>query len=106
MDAQLSFSSLDFAGKKKRTKRDVFLAEMMAVVAEDTAGMYVSVLLGVSVRSKPRDLAGPSQPLVHLGLAFEASDVFGFDAGTLCNNLPVILGEALHVECDAGGFCH
>src|SRR5215468_8961504 len=32
MDAQLSFASLDFAGKKKRTKRDVFLAEMAAVV--------------------------------------------------------------------------
>jgi hypothetical protein len=32
MDAQLSFSSLDFASKKKRTKRDVFLAEMAAVV--------------------------------------------------------------------------
>lgn len=29
---QLSFASLDFAGKKKRTKRDVFLAEMAAVV--------------------------------------------------------------------------
>ena len=26
MDGQLSFASLDFAGKKKRTKRDVFLA--------------------------------------------------------------------------------
>jgi transposase, IS5 family len=32
MDAQLSFASLDFAGKKKRTKRDAFLAEMAAVV--------------------------------------------------------------------------
>jgi len=32
MDGQLSFASLDFAGKKKRTKRDVFLAEMSAVV--------------------------------------------------------------------------
>jgi len=32
MDAQLSFASLDFAGKKKRTKRDVFLAEIAAVV--------------------------------------------------------------------------
>jgi hypothetical protein len=32
MDGQLSFSSLDFAGKKKRTKRDVFLAEMAAAV--------------------------------------------------------------------------
>lgn len=32
MTDQLSFSSLDFAAKKKRTKRDVFLAEMAAVV--------------------------------------------------------------------------
>jgi hypothetical protein len=32
MDGQLSFASLDFAGKKKRTKRDVSLAEMAAVV--------------------------------------------------------------------------
>jgi IS5 family transposase len=29
---QLSFASLDFSAKKKRTKRDVFLAEMAAVV--------------------------------------------------------------------------
>jgi transposase, IS5 family len=32
MADQLSFASLDFAAKKKRTKRDVFLAEMAAVV--------------------------------------------------------------------------
>jgi len=32
MADQLSFSSLDFAVKKKRTKRDVFLAEMATVV--------------------------------------------------------------------------
>ena len=32
MIGQLSFASLEFAGKKKRTKRDVFLAEMAAVV--------------------------------------------------------------------------
>jgi IS5 family transposase len=32
MDAQLSFASLDFASKKKRTKREVFLAEMAAAV--------------------------------------------------------------------------
>jgi IS5 family transposase len=32
MDAQLSFSSLEFASKKKRTKRDIFLAEMASVV--------------------------------------------------------------------------
>src|SRR4029077_7615394 len=29
---QLSFASLDYAAKKKRTKRDVFLAEMAAEV--------------------------------------------------------------------------
>jgi len=32
MDSQLSFASLDFANKTKRTKRDVFLAEMAAAV--------------------------------------------------------------------------
>ena len=32
MAGQLSFASLDFAAKKKRTKRDVFLGEMSAVV--------------------------------------------------------------------------
>jgi IS5 family transposase len=32
MANQLSFASLDFAAKKKRTKRDVFLGEMSAVV--------------------------------------------------------------------------
>ena len=30
---QLSFASLDYAAKKKRTKRDVFLAEMAAVLS-------------------------------------------------------------------------
>ena len=32
MDGQLSFATLDYAGKKKRTKRDAFLAEMAAAV--------------------------------------------------------------------------
>jgi hypothetical protein len=32
MDGQLSFATLDYAGKKKHTKRDVFLAEMAAAV--------------------------------------------------------------------------
>jgi hypothetical protein len=35
MGDQLGFASLDFAAKKKRTKRDVFLAEMAAVVPWD-----------------------------------------------------------------------
>ncbi len=32
MADQLSFASLEFAAKKKRTKRDVFLGEMAVVV--------------------------------------------------------------------------
>jgi IS5 family transposase len=32
MDGQLSFASLDYVGKKKRTKREVFLDEMAAAV--------------------------------------------------------------------------
>jgi hypothetical protein len=36
MDDQLGFASLDFAAKKKRTKRDVLLAEMAAVVLWDS----------------------------------------------------------------------
>ena len=32
MDGQLSFATLDYAGKKRRTKRDVFLAEMGSAV--------------------------------------------------------------------------
>ena len=35
MDDQLSFASLDFATKKKRTRRDVFLAEMGRIVPWD-----------------------------------------------------------------------
>ena len=29
MDGQLSFATLDYAGKKKRTKRDVFLVDQI-----------------------------------------------------------------------------
>ena len=32
MDGQLELRDADYAGKKKRTKRDVFLAEMAAAV--------------------------------------------------------------------------
>jgi IS5 family transposase len=38
---QLSFASLDFAGKKKRTKRDVFLAEIAAVVPWDSLAAVI-----------------------------------------------------------------
>jgi len=36
MSDQLSFASLDYAAKKKRTKRDVFLAEMVRIVPWST----------------------------------------------------------------------
>jgi transposase, IS5 family len=36
MADQLSFASLDFTAKKKRTKRDVFLAGMAAIVPWST----------------------------------------------------------------------
>jgi IS5 family transposase len=42
MDDQLSFASLDFATKKKRTKREVFLAEMAAVVPWDALEAVVA----------------------------------------------------------------
>jgi transposase, IS5 family len=32
MDGKLSFATLDYAGKKKRTEREVFLAEMAVAV--------------------------------------------------------------------------
>jgi hypothetical protein len=38
MGDQLSFASLEFGAKKKRTKRDVFLGEMAAVVPWVTCG--------------------------------------------------------------------
>ena len=38
MDGQLSFATLDYAGKKKRTKRDGFLAEMAVGGAVVSAG--------------------------------------------------------------------
>lgn len=44
---QLSFASLDFAAKKKRTKRDVCLAEMAAVVPWEALGQLAHVPLRV-----------------------------------------------------------
>jgi hypothetical protein len=52
---QPSFASLDFAGKKKRTKRDVFLAEMAAVVRW---GMLEAHREDQELQSLPLDRAG------------------------------------------------
>lgn len=43
---QLSFASLDFAAKKKRTKRDVFLGEMAVVVPWAALEAVIEWLLG------------------------------------------------------------
>ena len=52
MDGQLSFAMLDYVGKKKRTKRDVFLAEIAAVLW--------SVLEAVIAPHYPKE--GPTLP--------------------------------------------
>ena len=51
MDGQLSFATLDYAGKKKRTKWDVFLPEV-------TAAVPWSVLEAVIAPHYPKE--GPS----------------------------------------------
>src|SRR3954469_18457974 len=50
MDGQLSFATLDYAGKKKRTKRDVFLAEMAAAVPWSV----LEAVTAASLRTGPR----------------------------------------------------
>ena len=45
MADQLSFASLDFAAKKKRTKRDAFLAEMAAVLPWAKLGALIQHLV-------------------------------------------------------------
>ena len=55
MDGQLSFAPLDYAGKKKRTKRDVFLAEIAApVLIQDSAA--------TRARSGPQSRGGRAIP--------------------------------------------
>ena len=59
MDGQLSFATLDYAGKKKRTKRDVFLAEIGRGGAVVSAGSSDRAALsegGSSRRSSPINL--------------------------------------------------
>src|SRR5207342_866731 len=52
---QLSFASLDFASKKKRTKRDVFLAEMAAVVPWSALEAIIRVAAGWRDRGRDPD---------------------------------------------------
>ena len=59
MDGQLSFATLDYAGKKKRTKRDVFLAEMAAAVPW-------SVLEAVIAPHYPKESVSDRRDVAHL----------------------------------------
>ena len=55
MDGQLSFASLDFAGKKKRPKRELFLAEMTAVVPWAALEALMSHIIPKLVRTAAAD---------------------------------------------------
>jgi IS5 family transposase len=58
MDGQLSFATLDYAGKKKRTNGDVFLAEMAAVPWQ-----VLEAVIAPHYRRKHEF----TRPLVHFG---------------------------------------
>ena len=42
------------------------------------------------------------QPFVDFGFALESFDIPGFDAGIFGEDLPIVLGDALHFEGDSG----
>ena len=42
------------------------------------------------------------QPFVDFGFALEPFDIPGFDARIFSEDLPIILGDALHFEGDSG----
>jgi hypothetical protein len=46
------------------------------------------------------------QPLISIGLAYEALDVSNFSPGTMGLNLPIAIGDALARKDDAGRFFH
>ena len=71
MANQLSFASLEFAAKKKRTKRDVFLGEMAAVVPW---GVLTEKMLASSpLRIWWRWSRGPTRSLVSSEFVGKAS---------------------------------
>ena len=58
--------------------------------------------LRVALRSQPVDAAGSLQPFVDFGFALEPFDIPGLDARIFSEDLPIILGDALHFEGDSG----
>ncbi len=66
MDGQLSFATLDYAGKKKRTKRDVFLAEMAAAVPWFSAGSSDRAALSEGGPSRRWSAVSDRRDVAHL----------------------------------------
>ena len=66
MDGQLSFATLDYAGKKKRTKRDVFLAEMALGGAVVSAGSSDRAALSEGGSSRRPSSVSDRRDVAHL----------------------------------------
>ena len=62
MDGQLSFATLDYAGKKKRTKRDVFLTEMAVAVPWS---VLEAVIAPPAASPSTKNEAGKRDPQMH-----------------------------------------
>ena len=75
MDGQLSFATLDYAGKKKRTKRDVFLAEMAAAVPWSVLETVIAPYEGIgwqgigAPKNTPADVIDKLNGAISAGLA-------------------------------------
>jgi len=72
---------------------------LLAEVARTARGAQS---LRVALRPQPIDAAGSLQPFVDVGFALEPFDIPGFDARIFSEDLPILLGDALHFEGDSG----
>jgi len=84
------------------TRMSLHSCGRLAKVPRAAAGPYS---LRVPLRSQPIDAAGSLQPFVDVGFALEPFDIPGFDARIFSEDLPILLGDALHFEGDSG-FAH
>jgi hypothetical protein len=66
MDGQLSFATLDYVGKKKRTKRDVFLAEMAAAVTWSVLEAVITRALSEGGSSRRPSSVSDRRDVAHL----------------------------------------
>ena len=70
---QLSFASLDYAAKKKRTKRDVFLAEMAAVVPSAGRARSCDRALVINGSDRPASPSGTMSRVCEGGFTREVT---------------------------------